>query len=157
MPAAPALFATLTDILKAAAPGFSTPMAAERVYEMDVEANGEKPYIVVHLPIDTPWWNSNWAGSGQKIDTVFTALATVVTEVPKGLAHVLGDDTTPGALNLNENVINAIEAARASFIAACPTLVDMTVTGGINWKQDTRIMTATITVSFKTRATAGSR
>lgn len=157
MPAAPSLFSTLTDVIKAAAPAFSTPTAAVRVYQMQPEASGEKPFVVIHLPIDAPWWSSKWAGSGQKIDTTFTALVTVVCEVPADGAHQLGDDVTPGALNLNENVINAIEAARATFIAACPTLVDMTVTGGISWKADTRILTSTITVSFLTRATAGSR
>lgn len=157
MPAAPILFATLTDVLAAAAPAFSIPVAAARVYQMEPDANGEKPYVVVHLPVDAPWWNSKWAGSGQKIDTTFTALATIVCEVPAGVLHLLGDNGAPGALNLNENVINAIEAARATFIAACPTLVDMTVTGGSSWKAETRILTSTITVSFLTRATAGSR
>ena len=157
MSSAAPLFAALVDALATAAPSFSIPIDAARVYQMQPDANGEKPYVVVHLPADAKFWDSKWIGSGQRQDSHFFAQVTVVIEVQRGVTHLLGDNTTPGPLNLNEDVVNAVENARAAFLAAASQLIDITITGGANWKQDAWLMTTIFTIDFWTRGAAGSR
>ena len=53
--------------------------------------------------------------------------------------------------------MNAVENARAAFLAAASQLIDITITGGANWKQDAWLMTTTFTIDFWTRGAAGSR
>ena len=151
------LFAALVDALASAAPSFSIPIDANRVYQMQPDANGQKPYVVVHLPADTSFWDSKWIGSGQRQDTHFKAQVTAVCGITQGIAHLLGDGTTPGPLNINEDVVNAVENARGAFLAAAPQLIDVTITGGASWKADGWIMTTTFIIDFWTRGAAGSR
>lgn len=157
MSASAPLFSKLLDTLKAAGPALSIPVATERVFQMQADANGEKPYIVVHLPVNTPFMDSKFVGTSQMMDTHYTALVSVAVEVPRGVAHLLGDNTTPGPLNLFEDIANAIENGRSGFLGATTQFVDMTITGNLVYKESEALMTGTLTIDFWTRTAAGSR
>ena len=129
---------------------------------MQPDANGSMPYLVVHLgQPGAPFWDSKWSATGNKVDTHFKAKVSVVYQVSRGLegagGHPLGDNTTPGPLNMNESVVNAVENGWAAFKSASPELVDMTITGGSSFSNDTWIMQTDFTIDFFTRTTAGNR
>lgn len=157
MSAAANLMAELVDLLSTAAPTLAIPIDPARVFQMQPDANGQTPYLVVVLP--NPFLVSEWSGSGQLVDTHFFAEVQVVTQLPRGVAHILGDNTQPGEMNLVESIIDALENNFSAFKAAAPSLVDYRVKAGgalvdaaTGW-----LIQCPITIDFWTRTTAGNR
>lgn len=153
------LYAAVVDVLKSAAPSLTPAVDPLRVFQVTgQEANAELPWIAARLPID--YGNSTWVGTGNLQDNLYRVEVGVAAELigDGNGTHPYGDASTPGPLTLIDSVQDALENARATFLAATPRLVDYSVSAQAFQKQDgTRVVFGTITITFKVRFRAGNR
>lgn len=153
------LFGSVVDVLRNAATATAIAVDPKSIYQAQMPTgNPQRPWMAIRLPT-SPYDSTVWGASSNVRNGIFKVEVGLLADIPQDATnpHPYGDATTPGILTLVDDVLNALENGRATFMAASPKLVDYAVTASAFQKEDALTASATITIIFATRFTAGAR
>lgn len=123
------------------------------------QAGREKPFIVVRLPQE-PFKVSAWGGTGDTRNGTFIVDVDLCDEIRGNDAngHPFGDATTPGLLTRIDQIQDALEAGRATILAASGKAYDleMNTTAHLIPADAVMAAVATVRVAIKVRYRAGN-